>query len=54
MAILNKNGVMLPLIIDQRLVHRTPHMFHCHRSHSWILDGDHFNNVNYDKETCVR
>jgi hypothetical protein len=31
-----------PLIIDQRLVHLTPHMFPCHRSHSWISGGDHF------------
>jgi hypothetical protein len=30
------------LIIDQRLVHLTPHMFPCHRSHSWISGGDHF------------
>jgi hypothetical protein len=27
MAILDKNGVVLRLIIDQRLVHVTPHMF---------------------------
>jgi hypothetical protein len=32
-----KMGVVWPLIIDQRLVHLTPHMFRCHRSHSWIL-----------------
>jgi hypothetical protein len=30
------------LIIDQRLVHFTPHMFSCHISHSWISGGDHF------------
>jgi hypothetical protein len=30
------------LIIDQRLVHLTPHIFPCHRSHSWISGGDHF------------
>jgi hypothetical protein len=30
------------LIIDQRLVHLTPHMFPCHRSHSWISGGGHF------------
>jgi hypothetical protein len=30
------------LIIDQRLVHLTPHMFPCHRSHSWVSGGDHF------------
>jgi hypothetical protein len=35
-------GVVWPLIIDQRLVHLTPHMFPCHRSHSWISGGDHF------------
>jgi hypothetical protein len=37
-----KMGVVWPLIIYQRLVHLTPHMFHCHRSHSWISGGDHF------------
>jgi hypothetical protein len=37
-----KMGVVLPLIIDQRLVHFTPHMFTFHRSHSWISGGDHF------------
>jgi len=31
-----------PLIIDQRLIHLTPHMFPCHRSHSWISGGDHW------------
>jgi hypothetical protein len=31
-----------PFIIDQRLIHLTPHMFPCHRSHSWIFGGDHF------------
>jgi hypothetical protein len=35
-------GVVWPLTIDQRLVHLTPHMFPCHRSHSWISGGDHF------------
>jgi hypothetical protein len=35
-------GVVWPLIINQRLVHFTPHMICCHRSHSWISDGDHF------------
>jgi hypothetical protein len=34
-------GVVWPLIIDQRLVHLTPHMFPCHRSHSWNSGGDH-------------
>jgi hypothetical protein len=37
-----KMGVMWPLIIDQMLVHLTPHMFHCHRSHSWTYGGGHF------------
>jgi hypothetical protein len=37
-----KMGVVWPLIIDQRLVHLTPQMFPCHRSHSWISGGDHF------------
>jgi hypothetical protein len=35
-------GVVWPFIIDKRLVHLTPHMFPCHRSHSWISVGDHF------------
>jgi hypothetical protein len=37
-----KMGVVWPLIIDQRLVHLTPHMFYCHRSKFWISRGDHF------------
>jgi hypothetical protein len=37
-----KMGVVWPLIINQRLVHRTPHMFPSHTSHSWISGGDHF------------
>jgi hypothetical protein len=37
-----KIRVMWPLIIDQRLVHLTLHMFPCHKSHSWISGGDHF------------
>jgi hypothetical protein len=37
-----KMGVVWPLIIDQRHEHFTPHMFSCHRSHSWISGGDHF------------
>jgi hypothetical protein len=37
-----KMGVVWPLIIDQRLVHLTPHKFRCHRSHSWICGGHHF------------
>src|SRR5687767_16026526 len=36
-----KMGVVWPLIIDQRLIHLTPHMFPSHRSHSWIFGGDH-------------
>jgi hypothetical protein len=31
-----------PLIIDQSLVHLTPRMFPCHRSHSWFSGGHHF------------
>jgi hypothetical protein len=48
MAIFDKMGVVWPLIIDQRLVHLTPHMFPYHRSHYWISGGDHFlsNNPN--------
>jgi hypothetical protein len=42
MAIFDKNGVVWPLIIDQRLVHFTPHIFSFHRSHSCISGGDHF------------
>jgi hypothetical protein len=37
-----KMGVVWPLVIYQRLVHLTPHMFIWHRSHSWISGGDHF------------
>jgi hypothetical protein len=37
-----KMGVVWPFIIDQRLIHLTPHMFPCHRAHSWISGGDHF------------
>jgi hypothetical protein len=37
-----KIGVAWPFIIDQRLVHLTPHMFPCNRSHSWISSGDYF------------
>jgi hypothetical protein len=37
-----KMGVVWPLIIDQRLVHLTPHMFPCQRSHSWISSGGHY------------
>jgi hypothetical protein len=35
-------GVVWQLIIDQSLVHLTPHMFPGHRTHSWISGGDHF------------
>jgi hypothetical protein len=42
MAIFGKMGVVWPLIVDQRLIHLTPHMFPCRRSHSWISGGDHF------------
>jgi hypothetical protein len=37
-----KMGVVWPLIIDQRLINLTPHMFPSHRSHSLIFGGDHF------------
>jgi hypothetical protein len=37
-----KMGVVSPLIIDKRLIHLTPHMFPCHRSHSWISGANHF------------
>jgi hypothetical protein len=37
-----KMGVVWPLIIEQRIVRLTPHMFPCHRSHSWISSGDNF------------
>jgi hypothetical protein len=37
-----KTRVVWPLIIDQRLVHLSTHMFPCQRSHSWIFGGDHF------------
>jgi hypothetical protein len=42
MVFSTKMGVVWPFIIDQRLVHLTPHMFPCHRSHSWISGVDHF------------
>jgi hypothetical protein len=45
----SKMGVVWPFIIDQRLVHLTPHMFPCHRAHSWISGGDHF----LVKNSCV-
>jgi hypothetical protein len=37
-----KMGVVWPFIIDYRLVHLTPQMFPCHRSHSWLYGKDHF------------
>src|SRR5688572_362725 len=42
MSIFGKMGVVWPLIVDQRLIHLTLHMFPCRRSHSWISGGDHF------------
>jgi hypothetical protein len=42
MATFDKNGVVWPLTIDQRLVQLTLHMFPCHGSYSWISAGDHF------------
>jgi len=41
MLFLTKMGVVWPLIIDQTLIHPTPHMFPFHRSHSCISSGDH-------------
>jgi hypothetical protein len=38
----SKMGVVWPMIINQRLVNLTPHLFRCHRSHSLISGGDHF------------
>ena len=37
-----KMGVVWLLIIDQRLINLTPHMFPCHRSPYRISGGDHF------------
>jgi hypothetical protein len=37
-----KMKVVWPEINDWRLLHITPHMFPCHRSHSWFSGGDHF------------
>jgi hypothetical protein len=37
-----KTGVVWPFIIDQKLIHLTPHMFPCHRSHFLISGGVHF------------
>jgi hypothetical protein len=37
-----KMGVVWPFIIDERLIHLTPHMFPFHRSHAWVSGGDHF------------
>jgi hypothetical protein len=42
MLFLTKIGVVWPLIINYILVHLTPHIFPCHRSHSWIFGGDYF------------
>jgi hypothetical protein len=42
MLFLTKIAVVWPLIINQSLGHLTPLIFPCHRSHSWISDGDHF------------
>jgi hypothetical protein len=42
MLFLRKTGVVWPLINDQRLIHLSPHMFPCHKSHSWISGGDYF------------
>jgi hypothetical protein len=42
LAILDKNEDCVAIDFNQRLIHLTPHMFPCHRSHSWILGGGHF------------
>jgi hypothetical protein len=35
-------GVVWSLMIDQKPINLTPHMFPGHRSHSWIFGADHF------------
>jgi hypothetical protein len=43
--IFNKNRACVAIdhrLIDQMLVHLTPHMFPYHRSQYWISAGDHF------------
>jgi hypothetical protein len=42
MVIIDKNGVEWPFIMDQRLIHLTPHMFPCHMLHYWISGEDQF------------
>jgi hypothetical protein len=42
MLFLTKMGVVWLLIIDQALIHHTPHMFPLHKSHSWFSGGDYF------------
>jgi hypothetical protein len=42
MAIFDKNGGCVAIDHRPEVVHFTPHMFSCHRSHSWISGGDHF------------
>jgi hypothetical protein len=42
MLFLTKIEVVWPLIINQSVIHLTPHIFPCHRLHSWISGGDHF------------
>jgi hypothetical protein len=42
MLLSTKIGVVWHLIINQRLVHLTPHMFSFHWSHFCISGGDHF------------
>jgi hypothetical protein len=37
-----KMGILWQLMIDKWLIHLTPHMFPCHRSHFWISGGDQF------------
>jgi hypothetical protein len=42
MAIFDKNWGCVAIDHRPEVVHLTPHMFSCHRSHSWISGGDHF------------
>jgi hypothetical protein len=37
-----KMGILWQLMIDKWLIHLTPHMIPCNKSHSWISSGEHF------------
>jgi hypothetical protein len=41
-ATFDKNRGCVAFDHKPRLVHLTPHMFPCHRSHFWISGGDQF------------